>query len=206
MKSLRARLAKAAGWTEKSSDKLLKMNLPRQEKGYGRVVVAKNRRNTKKRRARGQEGLVSYLHTRIRRGLMQRGSVPEIVDVMEWGVQINGRAWAKGSFCQYAKDTRDGSRTLLLGNVVKFYAFAGNGNVPLFVLIRHHTAREQRGVMVVVDADAHGQHVVHIDCLAFLLHLAPHYNTDVQHLKCALPVASAYPTVLVEDLNVQEYT
>ena len=54
--------------------------------------------------------------------------------------------------------------------------------------------------MFVVDASYQAEHVVHIDNLLFLLHLAPYFNDD-PNFKCCLPVATAHPLSLDEMLE-----
>ena len=86
-----------------------------------------------------------------------------------------------------------------MGKIVQYYAFVGPGKVPVFVFVNSHVVREQKGVMFVVDANHHAQHVVHIDSLNYMFHLAPHYDEDNLNFRCALPVAPAYPDVLAMD-------
>lgn len=202
--ALQERLAKGAGWMEKASNELLRMKLvppPAQRRGYGGVVLLKSRRNTKKKVTNREVTLYNHLLSRIRRNLMPSGSLPKHVDVMEWGVHVNGRDWKAGQFCQYTRDTRAGSKLLLMGTIVKYYTFIGSGKVPVFVFVNSHVIREQKGVMFIVEAAHHAQHVVHIDSLSFLFHMAPHYNDNKADLKCALPVAPAYPEVLAIDMQ-----
>ena len=102
---------------------------------------------------------------------------------------------------RHAKLAKAGSKVLLMGTILKYYSFVGSGKVPVFVFVNSHVVREQKGVMFIVEAAHHAQHVVHIDSLSFLFHMTPHYNDNQADLKCALPVAPAYPEVLAIDMQ-----
>ena len=78
------------------------------------------------------------------------------------------------------------------GTIVEYYTFYGAHHGPVFVLLREHNVVSAHGVMSVVKAACQAEHVVHIDNLLFLLHLAPYFNED-PNFKCCLPVATARP-------------
>ena len=81
-----------------------------------------------------------------------------------------------------------------MGKIVLYFTF--ENELPTFVLIDSHNVTDQKGVMYVVDVERSDRHVVHIDCLTFLYHLAPFNVGENPAFKCALPVAPAYPSSL----------
>jgi hypothetical protein len=167
--------------------------------GSGAVDVAISRRNTKKKYTSRYRQLVTRLQYYIRGRLVPWESVPRKVGVMAWGVRINGRAWPHGSCCQYTRDIHGDNRIYHMSTIVEYYAFYGEHAGPVFVKIREHDIVSRDGVMVVVDACHINEHVVHIDCLIALFHMAPHFNNEAT-LQCCLPVAKAYPLVLDNDM------
>ena len=121
---------------------------------------------------------------------------------MHRGVSINGREWPGGSCCRYTRDLSGnrGQGAIHMGTIVEYYTFYGAHHGPVFVLLREHNVVSAHGVMSVVKAACQAEHVVHIDNLLFLLHLAPYFNEDPD-FKCCLPVATAHPLSLDEMLD-----
>ena len=174
----------------------------RQCTGSGAVTVQHSRRNTKKRYTSRFPALVTRLTYYIRKQWLPWSNVPSRVGVMGRGVTINGREWRRGSFCRYTRDFSGnrGQGATRMGAVVEYYTFYGDNSGQVFVLIREHNVVSTQGVMFVVDAAYQAEHVVHIDNLLFLLHLAPYFNDD-PNLKCCLPVATAHPLSLDDMLD-----
>jgi hypothetical protein len=200
---LRIRLEVAPGWTAGASDNLLRMNLPSQGRGYGAVEITKTRRSARKHRTKNERVFHNHLVSLVHAGRIPRGSIPHKIEVIKWGVEINGSPWPSNSFIHYRRDKSPAEAGIVrMGTVVQYYSYVGAAkHDPVYVLINSHHVRNQRGVMLVVDATHYAQHVVHIDCLNYLFHLAPHYDVNITHLKCALPVSPAYPEVEVEDMS-----
>jgi hypothetical protein len=195
--ALRSRVVNAPSYTKAGVDRLLPMpsrRLQGGKKGSGVVTITPSRRNRKRNPTANWPKLRARLAAYMRMGWLARQPIPSTVYVMRIGVKINGRDWPGGSFCRYTRDTRANRGNTHMGKIVLYYTFE-NG-LPTFVLIDSHHIKEQKGVMFVVDTIRSDQHVVHIDCLTFLYHLAPINVGDDPAVKCALPVAPAYPTSL----------
>ena len=197
MAALRRRLASAPSYTEAGVARMLPLperRLQGGKKGSGVVVIKPSRRNRKKKHTADWPKLRARLLAYIRMGWLKAQPIPKTVFVMRMGVKINGRPWPGGSFCQYTKDTRDNRGQGHLGKIVLYFTF--ENELPAFVLIDAHHVTDQKGVMYVVNAERSDRHVVHIDCLTFLYHLAPFNVGENPAFKCALPVAPAYPSSL----------
>ena len=154
-----------------------------------------SRRNTKSKFTARNPILLGTVNEYINQRALSWRSVPQRVGVMLMGVSINGRPWPKGSCCRFTRDYVGSGATIHTGVIKEYYSFYGEHKGPVFVKVQKLNVVSSRGVMFVVDAHSISTHVVHIDNLLFLYHLAPHYN-DNAALKCCLPVATAHPLAL----------